>query len=244
MRFEFPDEDIMLIRDCNIPGLEEGLELGSRWTHLFDGASNAHGNDIGGSYHLLTGFHLPFTPRLCFECTNNMAEYKLVSLVLKLLLILGSKFLKSTEIQPWSLAKSKEIEKLEIINASLTRSMFRRWSHTLTRLHSITSLERKISWSTPWQLYHPCLRLNGRMKHHLFILTTWMSLLSVWQLKMKLTAIPGSTTSWKVPRKPRVLRKCFYHRQEVSSEVVIQVLLKRMDIVQEELWFGFAHMCK
>ncbi|XP_050897521.1 uncharacterized protein LOC127104378 [Lathyrus oleraceus] len=41
MRFELLDEDIMLIRDCNIPGLEEGLEPGSRWNLVFDGAFNA-----------------------------------------------------------------------------------------------------------------------------------------------------------------------------------------------------------
>ena len=29
MKFEFPDEDIMYIRDCNIPGPKEGPEPGS-----------------------------------------------------------------------------------------------------------------------------------------------------------------------------------------------------------------------
>ena len=29
MKFEFPDEDIMYIRDCNIPGPEEGPAPGS-----------------------------------------------------------------------------------------------------------------------------------------------------------------------------------------------------------------------
>ncbi|KAI5426928.1 hypothetical protein KIW84_032382 [Lathyrus oleraceus] len=76
MRFEFPDEDIMLIRDCNIPGPEEGPEPGSRWTMVFDGASNAHGNSVGAVITSPTNFHLPFTARLCFECTNNMAEYE------------------------------------------------------------------------------------------------------------------------------------------------------------------------
>lgn len=49
--FELPDKDIML-RDYNIPGLEEGPEPGSRWTLVFDGASNAQGNGIGGSHHI------------------------------------------------------------------------------------------------------------------------------------------------------------------------------------------------
>ncbi|XP_050897088.1 uncharacterized protein LOC127103892 [Lathyrus oleraceus] len=76
MCFEFPDEDIMLIRDGNIPDPEEGPEPRSRWTLVFDGASNAHGNGIGEIITSQTGFHLSFTTRLCFECTNNMAEYE------------------------------------------------------------------------------------------------------------------------------------------------------------------------
>ncbi|XP_050897281.1 uncharacterized protein LOC127104117 [Lathyrus oleraceus] len=47
IHFEFPDEDIMLIRDCNIPDPEEGPEPESRWTLVFDGASYAQGNGIG-----------------------------------------------------------------------------------------------------------------------------------------------------------------------------------------------------
>ncbi|XP_050888999.1 uncharacterized protein LOC127094182 [Lathyrus oleraceus] len=47
MRFEFPDEVIMLIRDCNIPDPEEGPEPESRWTLVFGRASNAHDNGIG-----------------------------------------------------------------------------------------------------------------------------------------------------------------------------------------------------
>lgn len=76
MRFEFPDKDIMLIRDCNISGPKEGPEPGSRWTLVFDGASNAHGNGIGEFITSPTGCHVPFTARLCLEYTNNMAEYE------------------------------------------------------------------------------------------------------------------------------------------------------------------------
>ncbi|XP_050889816.1 uncharacterized protein LOC127095125 [Lathyrus oleraceus] len=76
MHFEFPNEDIMLIRDYNILGPEEGPEPGSRWTFVLDGASNAQGSGIGEVITSPTGFHLPFTPRLCFSFTNNMAEYK------------------------------------------------------------------------------------------------------------------------------------------------------------------------
>ncbi|XP_050919806.1 uncharacterized protein LOC127137382 [Lathyrus oleraceus] len=66
----------MLIRDCNIPGPEEGPESGSHWTLVFDGASNAHDSGIGVVITSPAEFHLPFTARLCLECTNNMAEYE------------------------------------------------------------------------------------------------------------------------------------------------------------------------
>ncbi|XP_050892835.1 uncharacterized protein LOC127098317 [Lathyrus oleraceus] len=55
---------------------EEGPEPGSRWTLVFDGASNARGHGIGVVITSPTGFHIPFTARLCFDCTNNMAEYE------------------------------------------------------------------------------------------------------------------------------------------------------------------------
>lgn len=45
--YEFPDEDITLIKVCNILGPKEGPEPGYRWTLVFGGASNAHGNGIG-----------------------------------------------------------------------------------------------------------------------------------------------------------------------------------------------------
>ena len=42
----------------------------------FDGASNAPGNEIGAMNISLEGLHKPFTARLYFDCTNNMAEYE------------------------------------------------------------------------------------------------------------------------------------------------------------------------
>ncbi|XP_050908898.1 uncharacterized protein LOC127122638 [Lathyrus oleraceus] len=66
----------MLTRDCNIPDHEEGPGPGSRWTLVFDGALNAHGNGIEAVITSQSSFHLPFIARLCFECTNNMAEYE------------------------------------------------------------------------------------------------------------------------------------------------------------------------
>ncbi|XP_050896236.1 uncharacterized protein LOC127102972 [Lathyrus oleraceus] len=80
LRFDFPDEDIMFIRDFTMPGFEvspeEGPKPGSRWTLVFDDAFNTRGHGIGVVITSPTGFHLLFTARLCFDCTNNMAEYE------------------------------------------------------------------------------------------------------------------------------------------------------------------------
>ena len=43
---------------------------------MFYGASDARGHGIGAFITSPTGFHLPFTARLCFDCANNMAEYE------------------------------------------------------------------------------------------------------------------------------------------------------------------------
>ncbi|XP_050888784.1 uncharacterized protein LOC127093936 [Lathyrus oleraceus] len=66
----------MFIRDFAISGPKEGPELGLRWTLVFGGASYAHGHGIGAIITSPIGFHLPYTARLCFDCTNNMAEYE------------------------------------------------------------------------------------------------------------------------------------------------------------------------
>ncbi|XP_050888618.1 uncharacterized protein LOC127093757 [Lathyrus oleraceus] len=76
IRFDFHDEDILFIRECNVPSPEEGPEPRSRWTLVFDGASNAQGHGIGAIITSPIRFHLPFTARLCFNYTNNMAEYE------------------------------------------------------------------------------------------------------------------------------------------------------------------------
>ncbi|XP_050896336.1 uncharacterized protein LOC127103090 [Lathyrus oleraceus] len=98
LRFDFPDEDIMFIRDFTIPGHEinpkEVPEPGSRWTLMFDGAFNARGHGIGAIITSPTGFHLPFTARLCFDCTNNMAKYEACIYVMEATIDLRIKILE------------------------------------------------------------------------------------------------------------------------------------------------------
>ncbi|KAK5794881.1 hypothetical protein PVK06_036131 [Gossypium arboreum] len=48
----------------------------SPWKLNFDGASNAIGNGIGAVLVSPNGDHYPFTCKLDFDCTNNMAEYE------------------------------------------------------------------------------------------------------------------------------------------------------------------------
>ena len=76
MHFDFSDENIMRVTDYEEPGPYDGPEHGSRWTMVFDKAYNTLGNIIGAVIVSLEGCHTPFTARLCFDCTNNMAEYE------------------------------------------------------------------------------------------------------------------------------------------------------------------------
>ena len=50
---------------------------------VFDKASNTLGNGIGVVIVSPEGYHTLFTARLCFDCTNNMAEYEACILGLK-----------------------------------------------------------------------------------------------------------------------------------------------------------------
>ncbi|XP_050890745.1 uncharacterized protein LOC127096181 [Lathyrus oleraceus] len=122
LRFDFPDEDIMFIRYFTIPGFEagpeEGPEPGSRWALMFDGASNARGHGICVIITSPTGFHLPFTARLCFDCTNNMAKYEAciygleaeIDLRIKILEVFGDSALVISQVKGnWETRDSKLI---------------------------------------------------------------------------------------------------------------------------------------
>ncbi|XP_058784683.1 uncharacterized protein LOC131659517 [Vicia villosa] len=97
MSFEFPDEDVMLVIDYEQPSPNEGPEQGSRWTMVFYGSSNALGNGIGVVIISLAGGHTPFIASLCFDCTNNMAEYEACILGLRASIDLRIKFLEVYE---------------------------------------------------------------------------------------------------------------------------------------------------
>ena len=54
---------------------EKSLEENG-WKMYFDGASNALGRGVGAVLISPEGNHYPFTTKLSFECTNNVAEYE------------------------------------------------------------------------------------------------------------------------------------------------------------------------
>ena len=54
----------------------EGIDLESHWSMIFDGVVNAYDKGIGAMIVTPHGSHIPFTARLTFDCTNNMAKYE------------------------------------------------------------------------------------------------------------------------------------------------------------------------
>ncbi|XP_050919867.1 uncharacterized protein LOC127137453 [Lathyrus oleraceus] len=99
-------------------GHEEGPKPGSRWTLMFEGASNARGHGIGVFITSPTGFHLPFTARLCFDCTNNMEEYEAciyglevaIDIRIKILKVYGDSTLVINQVKgDWETRDSKLI---------------------------------------------------------------------------------------------------------------------------------------
>ncbi|XP_050919233.1 uncharacterized protein LOC127136755 [Lathyrus oleraceus] len=83
LKFDFPKYDIMVFKDSKILRSDEGPEPGERWYLMFDGSSNATVHGIGEVLMYPNNFHLPFTTKLCFTCTNNMVEYEACILGLK-----------------------------------------------------------------------------------------------------------------------------------------------------------------
>ena len=71
LNFDFPNEDLMYVA-----AIEEDATKDHLWKLNFDGASNTVGNGIGAVLVSPNGDHYPFTCKLDFDCTNNMAEYE------------------------------------------------------------------------------------------------------------------------------------------------------------------------
>ncbi|XP_050901982.1 uncharacterized protein LOC127108835 [Lathyrus oleraceus] len=129
IRFDFRDEDIMVIRHCETPGTDEEPESGSRWKLVFGGSSNSTGHGIGAIITSPTGYHIPFTARLCFTCTNNMAEYEAcilgfdesIDLRIKILKVYGDSALVINQIKgEWGTRNSKIIRYQDHVRKMIT----------------------------------------------------------------------------------------------------------------------------
>ena len=71
MKFEFLDKDLLAIFQ-----IEDESTKKDTWKLYFDGASNALGHGISVVLISPEGEYYPFTARLSFDSTNNVAEYE------------------------------------------------------------------------------------------------------------------------------------------------------------------------
>ena len=90
MSFDFLDEDLMAILQIEE---EKSLEEDG-WKMYFDGASNALGRGVGAVLISPEGNHYPFTAKLSFDYTNNVAEYEACVLGLQAVIEKKTKSLK------------------------------------------------------------------------------------------------------------------------------------------------------
>ena len=72
MSFDFLDEDLMAVLQIE----KEKSPEEDVWKMYFNGASNALGCGVGAVLISPEGNHCPFTAKLSFDCTNNVAEYE------------------------------------------------------------------------------------------------------------------------------------------------------------------------
>ena len=120
MSFDFPNEDLMAV----LQNEEEKLPKKDGWKMYFDGASNALGHGVGAVLISPEENHSPFTVKLSFECTNNVAEYEACVLGLqaaiekkiKILEVYGDSALVIFQLNgEWEIRDSKLVPYLEFI---------------------------------------------------------------------------------------------------------------------------------
>ncbi|XP_014632486.1 uncharacterized protein [Glycine max] len=89
MHPEFPNEDIMTLFEEEVKDEDR-----DKWIMWFDGASNTLCHGIGVVLISLYKQYIPFTARLCFDCTNNIAEYEVCALGIRAAIDFRVKLLK------------------------------------------------------------------------------------------------------------------------------------------------------
>ena len=147
MHLEFLDEHIMAMFEEEVE--DEDKE---KWIVWFDGTSSALGHGIGAVLVSPDKQCLPFTTRLCFDCTNNMAEYEACALGfrvgidfrVKLLKVYGDSTLVIHQLKgEWETRDYKLIPYQDYIKE-------------LMKLFNDIFLERKTKWLMLLPLYRPC----------------------------------------------------------------------------------------
>jgi len=86
---DFPDEDISTLFQAG-----EYENDAKTWTLFFDGASNVMGHGIGAVFISPENQYVPVTARLCFDCTNNVAEYEACAIGIRAAIELRVKLLE------------------------------------------------------------------------------------------------------------------------------------------------------
>ncbi|XP_006599817.1 uncharacterized protein [Glycine max] len=89
MHIEFPDKDIMALFEEEVE--DEDMD---KWVVWFDGASNVLGHGIEAVLASPDKQYIPFIARLCFDCTNNIAEYEACALGIRAVINFRVKLLK------------------------------------------------------------------------------------------------------------------------------------------------------
>ena len=75
MHPKFSDEDLMTLFEEEVKDEDR-----DKWIVWFDSASNALGHGVGAVLVSPDKQYIPFTARLGFDCTNNIAEYEACAL--------------------------------------------------------------------------------------------------------------------------------------------------------------------
>lgn len=76
IKFDFPDEGICSLETAIFQAHMKDPNQEHEGTLVFGDASNPKSHGIWAIITSPTGFHIPFTAGLYFDCTNNMAEYE------------------------------------------------------------------------------------------------------------------------------------------------------------------------
>ena len=93
---DFPDEDISALFHAD----EYNHEVNT-WTLFFGGASNVMGHGIGAVLISPEDQYILVTARLCFDCTNNIAEYEACAMGIRATIEYRVKILEVYAIQLW-----------------------------------------------------------------------------------------------------------------------------------------------